>query len=551
MTSPASGLAYFLWLRIRWAAAGTVAYLVCLAFAAHIVPEFGEPDPIVLALCLLTASIAHLLHVFTLGPADLGVKNSGFPTHMFVLPLKTQTLSGWPILYAAATFAILWVLIVHVVLRPAGYSPPVLWPAAISATAIGWIQSISWSPFPTPFARVPAIVVAVVPLIAWGTWATIYPDSSFVLFAVVALCALWLGVAYGVAIRGIARARCGTESYLTILPKRLRAAVKQFLIAHPFHWSAFSSPSVAQLWHECRRNIIWSPAMTAFIGLPLLVFSCSVLVNPDSNHTLLFGGLQLSPTAMLLLIWITIPLLLATTAGQGLGKLDMWGKDAMPGFYAIRPMTTARFVAVKLLAAAVSAIFGWIVIWLLIGIWALVEISPLNAHESLVRAAWDNVTLRRTPIAVSAAIAVVALTWRLCVIGMWPSLSGRKVVSNTLSIAALGWMLLAVIAGSWLYRHPEVQPRLLVCVPYLLGVLLTAKFSATACVVCRLHQLRLITPRTTTKLLAAWSTTTIAIFGGLSQLVLPNWFMAGCVALAVPLARLAIAPLALHWNRHR
>jgi hypothetical protein len=92
LTSPAVGIAYSLWLRLRWGAAGTLIYLFCLAIAARFF--YAAAEAVVLALVLLTASIAHLLHVFTLGPADFGVKSSGYPTSMFVLPVQTWLLTA-------------------------------------------------------------------------------------------------------------------------------------------------------------------------------------------------------------------------------------------------------------------------------------------------------------------------------------------------------------------------------------------------------------------------------------------------------------------------
>src|SRR5688572_30003068 len=100
-----------LWLRLRWSVAATLTYLFALSVAAHFVPA----DPTVMAVGLLPAAIAPMLHVFTLGPADFGVKSSGYPANMFVLPLKTPSLAGWPILYGATTFAMLWVLVVYLV----------------------------------------------------------------------------------------------------------------------------------------------------------------------------------------------------------------------------------------------------------------------------------------------------------------------------------------------------------------------------------------------------------------------------------------------------
>ena len=78
MNSTALGIAYSLWLRMKWSLAGIVAYLATLAVAAQVFPGAGEP--VMLAALLVTAAIAHLLQVFTLGPADIAVRASGFPS---------------------------------------------------------------------------------------------------------------------------------------------------------------------------------------------------------------------------------------------------------------------------------------------------------------------------------------------------------------------------------------------------------------------------------------------------------------------------------------
>ena len=350
MTSPAVGIAYMIWLRLRWGAAATVIYLFALSVAAHFLPA----DPMVMALTLLTAAITHLLHVFTLGPADFGVKSSGYPANMFVLPLRTRTLTGWPILYGAATFAMLWVLVVALVLKPIGFSPPVLWPAAIAAASAAWVQAIGWAPFPTPFARVPVLALAAIPLILMGTWAAIYLESRSVAAIVTAGSLIWVALAHGFAVMGLARARCGAESTWSVVPDKILAAVALRLASIFNLCRQFPSASTAQLWHECRRNAVFLPAMMAFIGLPLLALNCHAVLNPSSDRTMLFGTVTVTPAAMSLMIWIFVPLMLATSLGQGMGKFDMWGKETMPSFFAIRPMSTSHYVVLKMIAVAIE-----------------------------------------------------------------------------------------------------------------------------------------------------------------------------------------------------
>ncbi len=100
MNTSATGSGYSLWLRIRWTLIGLAIYFVALATIIQLLPT---PMPVALAGTLAPCSvIAHLLTVFTLGPADLGIRGSGFPKHMFVLPVRTRTRVHWPMLFGAA-----------------------------------------------------------------------------------------------------------------------------------------------------------------------------------------------------------------------------------------------------------------------------------------------------------------------------------------------------------------------------------------------------------------------------------------------------------------
>ena len=150
MTSPALGIAYSLWLRLRWTLIGLLTYLALLAvavqFSSTAAPYF------MMSLLALAFAIAHLLNVFTFGPADLGVRALRLPGHMFVLPLTTRSLVGWPMLFGSATHSGLWILVAMLILIPGGLPAPIVWPAALLAACTAWVQAIGWSPFPSPFA---------------------------------------------------------------------------------------------------------------------------------------------------------------------------------------------------------------------------------------------------------------------------------------------------------------------------------------------------------------------------------------------------------------
>src|SRR5436189_3705263 len=109
MNSPAFGIGYSLWLRLRWVLSGILLLMLILAVTVQLFPDVA-PYCCGTSIVIVFMATVFLLNSFSFGPADLGVKSSGFPTHMRTLPVSTRAMVGWPMLFAAATFAILWAL---------------------------------------------------------------------------------------------------------------------------------------------------------------------------------------------------------------------------------------------------------------------------------------------------------------------------------------------------------------------------------------------------------------------------------------------------------
>jgi hypothetical protein len=134
---------------------------------------------------------------------------------------------------------------------------------------------------------------------------------------------------------------------------------------------------------------------------------------------------------------------------------------------------------------------------------------------------------------------------------MWPSLAGRKFVSTAAALVCWIAITAAVVVGSWIYRHPEVQPRLLPALPWLLGSLVVLKLCGAATVMAILANLRLVRWQT----LSLISMGSFVIWAGLvaaaSHVTPMHWELAAGVALLLPVVRIAVAPVALHMNRHR
>jgi len=87
------------------------------------------------------------------------------------------------------------------------------------------------------------------------------------------------------------------------------------------------------------------------------------------------------------------------------------------------------------------------------------------------------------------------------------------------------------------------------------AVLVCFKLSAAVWIAMRLQEKRLLTDRTLVTAAICWDVAVFALYGLLVWIVptilIDNHVLALVAILEVPLARLAAAPLALTWNRHR
>ena len=205
MNSPAIGMAYVLWLKARWVLGGMLIYIGGMAIAIQLQVLADAQDQVICSSLLLTFGMAILLNVLIFSPTDLGAKGSAYPAHMLVLPLRTRALIGWPMLYGVVSQVVLWELLAGLVLIPGGFHAPLVWPAVILAAVTVWVQALAWSPFPSPYARVPALVLAMCPIMGLWIWVGFYPHNALVFSGAIIGTLGWMFVAYGVGAFGLAK----------------------------------------------------------------------------------------------------------------------------------------------------------------------------------------------------------------------------------------------------------------------------------------------------------------------------------------------------------
>jgi hypothetical protein len=546
----ALGIAYPLWLKTRWIVGGMLVFIATMAIAIQLQAFPDAAQQVASGAFLLLFALAVLLNGLIFSPADLGAKGSVFPSHMLVLPLRARALVGWPMLYGAVLNCILWMLLASLVLIPAKIPLPLLLPAAILMAVTAWIQAISWSPFPSPFVRIPVLLLAIFPTAALGSWRAFDPSSPHVYWLATAGSLAWLLAAYGFGVIGLSRARKGNAWHWSgwhALSLR-RVWLSGNLKSRP----AFRSPAAAALWFECRRGILFLPVTFAMIVIPLLVEVSLQALGVHRSEGLMLGPLGVvPPTALLIGILVFSALVFSTLAGANMAKPDLWSKEELTSFFATRPVTTVQMVTRKMKAAAVSAAIGWAMVVLVIAVWMILESSPLNPHKSLVRGWLREANAKEIAAVVLTILAIWLLMWRTMTISMYTSMTGRKWVS-----AALGFAFtLAVFAApglvGWVMKYPELREHFVTYLPWMLAMLVLLKLMTAAVIGLSLDRLGLLTRHDLMRSAVLWLTATALVLAAICFFAQWSWYTAAAAILIVPLARLGAAPLALHWNRCR
>lgn len=550
MTSAAWGVAYPLWLRSRWILIPVLLLIFAMAIATQAFPDASEITGS--AGLLLPLAIIALLNIVTYGPADLGGRSSAFPTHMLILPLRTRALVAWPMLYGVGSIVMLWVLLAVLVFIPSGAQTPILWPAVVLASAIAWIQALSWSPFPSPFVRIPALVLAICPTIGLLMWRALHPNSDGVAIGVIAGGLVWTLAAFGFAVLGLSRARAGNESnwfaQIAAYFRTTNADTAEFTSLRPL---SFRSPAAAQLWYDLRRGCMYPPALLLMVAVPILVLLCTTVTDRTGNEGLMVGEFKVSTITLDLGIMLFGPLLLTTMSGPGIASFDYWNKHPFPTFFATRPVATAQLAGNKFKAAAISAISIWLIVVLSIGIWAAVEMSPLNPRTSVLKHLWDQASAKDRVGALLLAAALLVVFCRNLMVGMWPTLSGRRWLATLLGVASAVAVFSAPGLLGWTYRSPEVRRWLLAQLPWEVGAAVALKLCAAAVVGAALVRRKILPVRTVTACIGCWLALAAAVIAIGSAYFAWTWYLPAGAILMLPLVRVGLAPLALDWNRHR
>ena len=548
--TPTGGILWEIWGRRKMNCArhgaALLASLVCIQWILHGVSEVTGAVLTLIPLSCFLGSYLDLLTCFGYIEINARTVQIGFPGRLLLKPVSTVQLVLVPMFFGGAVVVSVFFLWNQVILRPLGCNIPLspLWLGTVLLSFFWWIQALAWGvplfpgrPFITLLVGVTHLVVGICPLMPIGNsarWRWLLLASMLltaVLFALTGLKCMRRG-----AWEGPSRLSTLWRSSRT---RRARLTPRRF-----------GSPFLAQFWLEWRRWGLMLPGLAggvAFVIIPLIFVAGKQLAEPSSG----FEFEKITLTLMLIL-----PLVLAGATSMAIGKLDpLQPTGEIPVYISIRPMTNGGFVIAKLAMTLATSALAWLAtlaagcFWLtLLGDGTLFSrASSLTPYE-----------LAAFVIGCIPALCLLVLvTWKNLLAGMGVGLAGRTWVSTVFLFWRLtvGIGLLALIFEASIDMN--LKEALLRWLPWILMGCLVSKIALTMAAFHLGRRRKAITGGAVGWIVGGWMVCGLFVAGyaglvchALNKLDLWSWIaLAGFLVL--PLADLAIAPLALAWNRHR
>jgi len=542
MRSPAAAMAWQLWRQHRWLAGAGAVWLVTASIVCRLLPANLYNDVVVFSAAVpMLLLLAWQVAVFTHGSeAELSNNESGYPPSMLRHPVSVRLLVGWPMFLGMMTVAAIWTVIAVGIFRGRGVDVWILRPALMCAVVLAWSQALIWSPFGLGWLRIIAVVGVITMVIFTALMDVICGVPNAVIFCFLAV---QIPAAYGVAVVGVSRARRGDNPEWRWLP----TAMERVATWIPRRRAAFGSAVRAQAWFEWRRHGL-GPPLTVGIAMPIaMAFIAVNQMNSDVSD----DSLLASPLLLLLLTAY-----MAIFAGSDFGNLSSTKTDRrVPGFLLTRPISSMDLIRAKYLAAAKC----WLIVCLITAVAVAVcmiltgRFGDVNVlRDKLGYDTWWSQAAVVIPV---TFLLLWAFGWLCTIQGMFVGLTGRQWVVVAF-VTAVGVLFAGmVLLGLWLSMHSEYHQACWKAAPWLVGCSAVVKLALARFVLHRAWGCGVLETRAVGLLVGVWATVVLAATGLVAWLVpselLPLELSIAGTILAFPLTRIALAPLALAWNRHR
>ncbi len=555
MKSPHRAICWELWRTTRrelsMRLCGASAYALLLS---RVGPSNGNPAESqvvsgILVLMLTSIALASPAWILQFDRTQVGF---GFRSN-FIRPVSTGTLVAIPMLYTMISSAACYVIPALLFRGQTGVAVPIIGPSVIILCATTCFVAAGWSPATITGRAVAVVTLAAALLIVivagrqdhstpWLMAIGSPTQFNFRWYQYVGL-SIVAALAYLTALLSVKQQRRGDhwmpDSWSQAMPFSA-ATLKQ-----PSATNAprpFSRPAAAQYWYEFQRFGI----RTLLISLlaPLAVVIAIVVAAHTSTRT--------STSAVWALVLVICPVVYQVIGIDGaVGLKQKQRVMFLPLFDATRPMSSVQLIEIKLVMIAACSVVGWLFMVLAWAIHAIVS-GDIGSWDSSGEAAWG--LLREAPIWVwgivlSGALVLIISNSSLLLAG-WLWMPFHPKICFGLSVFGALHVLLVV----WDADHGWVLLPLWRIYGYLLPLTIII---GCAIALYKAYHAGVLRSRLFGLALAAWLVYLAALAAAYTtfdpQLTVVPAAQAFTIAVAwllVPLAAVAVAPLALDRLRH-
>ena len=548
MRRPTAALLWEIWRQHRSIGA-VIAGLTVAARLVDVLETQGQTGDIGSSpLTTLLGMVAFLLlfAVFNYTESSDGRGIGRFPRRPFTLPVTSLRLVAVPVLAGITSIELLYLLWMEPLSRGGSASAPFV--AILLAALVVFYLWALWTLERAGSLRLVVLGVIAVAVFVVGLLPSFPPTPPPPWRSEVALAGLLAGlalIAFLLAWRHVARLRAGGARR----GHRAESLFGWIAEASPTRRRLFATPAAAHFWFEWRCS---------GIVLPVLVGGVVVVVIAPMSWVMQRDG---GDTLRLLLGALATPVVLALPVGAAFSKPTFWSEDlAVPAFVAVRPLGEDDLVATKVKVAAASVALSWLVLLTFVAVWLSLW-ANLDSLSQLAIQLWAFHGRSVTAVYGIAALVVVVgmlLTWRFLVSRLWSGLSGIRpmFVGSVISIVVLliaGMVFDAGRLPGWLLRDPARFAPL----AWIAAAAVIAKYWIAA------YAWRGVSPHYSRVYLLIWLAGTASFLGlgavvwGIARIYLPldvdrlRSLVILLALLAVPIARVGLAPSSLARNRHR
>jgi hypothetical protein len=501
--------------------------------------------------CFLLAYL-HLLVCCGYFEVDARTMQLSYPRRLLFKPVSTARLALMPMFFGGIITLSSFLIWTELVLRHwVNFTPSgLIWISAVQLSFFWWIQALAWS-FPFPMGRLfVLIVMGIIHFLVWHmaqTRADAWSGWHWpILFALLlsALSVAWLGL------KLMRRGKWESPSRISLFWTRWTYTAAQG------RRQQFRSALAAQFWLEWRRQGLLLPAVSG--GVACLFIAVAFLFRKISGTAGQSGDPEMAASLITFFVLPTlaVPLILSALLAPLMASFDRFHSTGeLPVYIAVRPMSNGGLVLAKLaMALATSALTCFVTAAACLCL-VLPEKGILFSKAGLV-----------TPFGpvgfmtgcVPVLLLLVIWTWKNLVAGIGAGLTGRTWISvafslGTLYVVNFGPFLLVDTART----NVNFREVLLHWLTTILIACLAAKITLSITAFVLGVRRNAITARAVGWMAGGWLVCGLFVAGFAghvcNEIHKPDvWIWAGLGGfLILPLADLAIAPLALAWNRHR